>query len=218
MLALVCQRPAPYHLSSALRSISQRRAECRDQANHLICCVKLRIAHELRHWCRLHVLSSNRRIGLCQLLFNGNRSPLFIDYSRQPSGRHSGGFRSRREGEASRVQSNSKSKRGDQQSYVQSRPQACLMGRVRFASETTVPRNPDISRWPGVYIHPGDFRPATANVKDEGEAWIRYRNRYRRLQAHRHLPKAERRRRQREIVFVTDGHCRFCRCSWNERC
>lgn len=92
------------------------------------------------------------------------------------------------------------------------------MGSVRFASETPIRRDPDISRWPGVYVHPGEFKLATANVEDEGEAWIRYRNRYRRLQAHRRLPKAERRKRQREILVVSDGHCRFCRCSWNEHC
>ncbi|KAF1930332.1 uncharacterized protein M421DRAFT_3408 [Didymella exigua CBS 183.55] len=77
---------------------------------------------------------------------------------------------------------------------------------VRFASEVSERRDIDISRWPGVYVHPGEFKPPTANVEDEGEAWIRFRDRYRRLQAHRHLPKAERRKRQREILVVSDGH------------
>lgn len=73
---------------------------------------------------------------------------------------------------------------------------------VRFASQVFERRDPDISRWPGVYIHPGEFKPVTANAEDEGEAWIRYRDRYRRLRAHRQLSKAERRKRQREIVVV----------------
>lgn len=85
------------------------------------------------------------------------------------------------------------------------------MGSVRFASEASVQQDPDINRWPGVYVHPGEFKPATANVEEDGEVWVRYRDRYRRLQAHRHLPKAERRKRQREIVVVSNGHCRFCK-------
>lgn len=98
-------------------------------------------------------------------------------------------------------------------------------GSVRFASEISQRRDPDISRWPGVYVHPGEFKPATANVEEEGEAWIRYRDRYRRAglqykrtRAHCRLPKAERRKRQREILVISDGHCRFCCRSWDEHC
>jgi hypothetical protein len=83
------------------------------------------------------------------------------------------------------------------------------MGSMRFASEASFQQDPDISRWPGVYVHPGKFKPAAAKVQDDGEAWIRYRNRYRRLQAHRRLPKHDRRQRQREKLFVSAGHCRF---------
>lgn len=85
------------------------------------------------------------------------------------------------------------------------------MGSIRFASEASVRRDSDISRWPGVYIQPGEFKPATANVQEDAETWIRYRNRYRRLQAHRRLPKAERKRRHQEILATLDGRCRFFR-------
>ncbi|KAF3033579.1 hypothetical protein E8E12_004943 [Didymella heteroderae] len=66
------------------------------------------------------------------------------------------------------------------------------MGSVLFASEVYERQDPDIRRWPGVYVHPGEFKPAAANVEGEGETWIRYRDRYRRLRAHCRLPKAER--------------------------
>lgn len=79
------------------------------------------------------------------------------------------------------------------------------MGSVRFASEVSFRRDPDISRWPGVYVHPGEFKPAASNVQDDGEAWIRYRDRYRRFRAHRRLPKAERRQRQLEFLEVSNG-------------
>lgn len=99
------------------------------------------------------------------------------------------------------------------------------IGSVRFASEYSQRQDPDISRRPGVYIHPGEFKPATANVEEEGEAWIRYRDRYRRarvrhgrVQVHCRLPKAERRKRQRVILVMSNGRCRFCRSSWDEHC
>jgi len=98
-------------------------------------------------------------------------------------------------------------------------------GSVRFASEYSQRRDSDISRWPGVYVHPGEFKPATSNVEEEGEAWIRYRDRYRRarlryvrVRVHCRLPKAERRKKQREILVISDGYRRFCRRSWNGHC
>lgn len=85
------------------------------------------------------------------------------------------------------------------------------MGSVRFAGEVSVQRKPDISRWPGVYVHPGEFKPAGSDNQEDGEAWMRYRDRLRRLQTFHRLPKVERRKRQREILVVSNGHCRFCR-------
>lgn len=85
------------------------------------------------------------------------------------------------------------------------------MRKVRFASEVFVQRDADISLWPGVYVYPGEFKPAIANVAEDGEVWIRYRNRYKRLQAHRRLPKAERRKKRREILKLPDVHHRFRR-------
>ena len=85
------------------------------------------------------------------------------------------------------------------------------MGGVRFASDTVVPQDSDISCWPGVYVHPGKFKSPTASVDENGEVWVRYRNRYRRLQALHRLPKAERRKREREFLVISNGHCRFCR-------
>lgn len=85
------------------------------------------------------------------------------------------------------------------------------MRKVRFASEIIIQQDPDISHWPGVYVNPGDFRPAAANVGEDREAWIRYRSRYKRFQTHRHLPRAERRRRRWEILGFPDGHRRFRR-------
>lgn len=79
-------------------------------------------------------------------------------------------------------------------------------GSVRFASKISERRERDISRWPGVYVHPGEFKPATANVEEGSEAWIRYRDRfrrarlrYKRVRERYRLPKVERRNRQREI-------------------
>lgn len=85
------------------------------------------------------------------------------------------------------------------------------MRKVRFSSEAFVYRDIDISRWQGVYVHPGDFKPAVANVAEDGEAWIRYRNRYRRLKAHRRLPRVERRKRPKRLLKYPDGHRRFRR-------
>ena len=104
-----------------------------------------------------------------------------------------------------------KGKGANQQSQIRACSLACLMRSVRFASEVSDRQDTDISCLPGVYVHPGEFRPATSNVAGDGDAWPRYRNRYKRLQAYRCLPKAERRKRRLEVFGFSDGHRRFRR-------
>jgi hypothetical protein len=54
------------------------------------------------------------------------------------------------------------------------------MARVRFAEPAHTP--PDYSRWPDVYVHPGEFKSVLDRPRlDDLEAWERYRDRFRKL-------------------------------------
>jgi hypothetical protein len=54
------------------------------------------------------------------------------------------------------------------------------MARVRFAEPAGTP--PHYSRWPDVYVHPGEFKSVLDRPRpDDLEAWERYRDRFREL-------------------------------------
>jgi uncharacterized protein (DUF885 family) len=54
------------------------------------------------------------------------------------------------------------------------------MGSIRFAESTHLPPESDFSQWPGVYVHPGTFKPASDRPRTP-EACERYRDRLKRL-------------------------------------
>jgi hypothetical protein len=64
---------------------------------------------------------------------------------------------------------------------------------VRFSDKASVSDRieRDFSRWPGVYVHPGQFRHAADRPEDQ-DAWKRCRDRYRRWRDRRHNKRAER--------------------------
>jgi len=62
---------------------------------------------------------------------------------------------------------------------------------VRFSQDSNIGSEANFSRWPGVYVHPGNFVHAADRPKDE-EAWQRCRNSFRRLKARVRKKRAER--------------------------
>ena len=58
-----------------------------------------------------------------------------------------------------------------------------MVGSVRFSNNVWTRLDPDVSRWPGVYVHPGKFLSAADRPK-EPDAWMRYRDRFQRLKTH----------------------------------
>lgn len=53
---------------------------------------------------------------------------------------------------------------------------------VRFSHDTSHHSEADFSLWPGVYVHPGQFKHASDKASEE-EAWQRCRTRLKRLKA-----------------------------------
>lgn len=74
------------------------------------------------------------------------------------------------------------------------------MGKIRFSSNTRFPPQSDLSRLPGVYVVPGEFKAAT-DRPEELEAWERLRDRTRRLRTR--LRKTRERRTSEECEYKT---------------